>query len=132
MKRLGLVRLSAMGDVVQSLGAASALQRARPELEIHFVTQRGFEPLLDGLGFASVIGHDRRAGFRGWRRTRSVLAALRLDAVVDLQGNWKSALACCGVMMIREKTFARGAPGSIRAKSMTNSELEWVMMTKLE
>lgn len=94
MKRLGLVRLSAMGDVVQSLGAASALQRARPELEIHFVTQRGFEPLLEGLGFASVIGHDRSAGLRGWRRTRSVLVALRLDAVVDLQGNWKSAVAC--------------------------------------
>jgi hypothetical protein len=34
------------------------------------------------------------------------------------------ALAWVGVMMIRENTFAFFAPGSIRAKSMMNSEWE--------
>lgn len=94
MKRVCLVRLSAMGDVVQSLGAAQALLAARPDLELHFVTQSPFAPLLQGMGFASVVAHDRGGGLSGLRRTRAALRALAPDCVVDLQGNWKSAAVC--------------------------------------
>jgi ADP-heptose:LPS heptosyltransferase len=94
VKRVCLVRLSAMGDVVQSLGAAQALLTTRPDLEIHFVTQAAFVPLLEGLGFASVVAHDRRSVVRGLRRTRAAMRALAPDCVVDLQGNWKSAAVC--------------------------------------
>ncbi len=42
MSRVLVVRLSAMGDIVHSLGAVEALARARPDLELHFIAQRAF------------------------------------------------------------------------------------------
>lgn len=98
--RVLLLRLSAMGDVVQSLGAVQALAAARPELQLHFVTQRPFVPLLQGLpGLAGVVAHDRTAGLRGLWRTGRTLRTLHPDVVLDLQGNGKSALlawlSCC-------------------------------------
>lgn len=94
MTRVLLVRLSAMGDVVESLGAVRALAAARPGWELHFVTQRPFVPLLAGQpGIASIVAHERRGGLAAWRATRRALRALRCEVAVDLQGNWKSA-AC--------------------------------------
>ena len=93
MKRVLLLRLSAMGDLVQSLGAMSALARARPDLELHMVTQRPFVPLLQGLPWlASVVAHDRAAGWRGLWQTGRALARLGADVALDLQGNGKSAV----------------------------------------
>jgi ADP-heptose:LPS heptosyltransferase len=86
-----VVRLSAMGDVVQSLGAVLALRAVRPELPVHWVVQRGLAPLLDGLGFASIVRHDRDGGISAFRQTVRALRALRVGIALDLQGNWKSA-----------------------------------------
>jgi heptosyltransferase-1 len=92
VKRLLLVRLSAMGDLVQSLAAIRSLHEARPDLELCMVTQRTFAPLLDGvLPWAAVVAHDRRGGLRAWLATRRQLRRLNCDVAVDLQGNWKSA-----------------------------------------
>ena len=94
-----LVRLSAMGDVVQALGAVAALHRARPDWRLVFVTQTTFAPLLDGVpGVAQVVTFARRGGLRGFFALRRQLQALRADLALDLQGNWKSALVarCSG------------------------------------
>jgi heptosyltransferase-1 len=88
-----LVRLSAMGDVVQSLGAVAALHAARPELELVFCTQTTCAPLLDGVaGVAAVEPFDRGGGLRGLLDLRRRLRARAFDLALDLQGNWKSAL----------------------------------------
>ncbi|MFO1031705.1 MAG: glycosyltransferase family 9 protein [Planctomycetota bacterium] len=98
-----LVRLSAMGDVVQSLGAVAALHRARPAWRLVFVTQEPFVPLLDGLpGLADVVPFARRGGLQAFWRLRRALRAQRADFAVDLQGNWKSALVarCAGARVV--------------------------------
>lgn len=88
-----LVRLSAMGDVVQSLGAVAALHRARPAWRLVFVTQEPFVPLLEGMPeLAEVVPFARRGGLRAFWRLRRALRAQRADFAVDMQGNWKSAL----------------------------------------
>ena len=92
MKRVLLVRLSAMGDLCQSLGAMQALQEQCPDLELHVVTQTSNQALLDGLGFTSVIPFDRHGGWRGLRDVRQAMRRVDADVAVDLQGNWKSAL----------------------------------------
>jgi ADP-heptose:LPS heptosyltransferase len=89
-----LVRPSALGDVVQSLGAVRALAEARPELELHFAVQRPYADLLRGLPLRSVVAFDRPGSLRAFRAIGSELRALRADAALDLQGNWKSALLC--------------------------------------
>lgn len=88
-----LVRLSAMGDVVQGLGAAAALRAARPDWRIVWATQTPFAPLLDGHpAIDRVVAFDRRGGLRALLAVRAELRAERCDVALDLQGNWKSAL----------------------------------------
>jgi len=101
-----LVRLSAIGDVLQCLHALAALRRARPRARIHWLVEdrcaavlRG-HPDLDG-----VLVYERRALSReavrpwlwpralgrAWRLVRT-LRTLRPTVAVDLQGNLKGAL----------------------------------------
>ena len=99
MTRVLLVRLSAMGDIVQSLGAVRALARECPELELHFLVQRPYLPLLQELGFlTSSLAHDRRPVLTGVFSTVRRLRRLKPDIALDLQGNWKSAamVRLCG------------------------------------
>ncbi len=92
MTRVLLVRLSAMGDIVQSLGAVRALAQERPDLELHFLVQRPYLPLLQELGFlTSSHAHDRRPVLTGVFSTVRRLRRLKPDIALDLQGNWKSA-----------------------------------------
>jgi len=88
-----LVRLSAMGDLVQSLGAVASLRAVRPDWRLTVVTQCEFAPLLAGVdGVDRVVPFDRRAGLRGVFAVRRALRERRYDVALDLQGNWKSAL----------------------------------------
>ncbi|MDP6930210.1 MAG: glycosyltransferase family 9 protein [Planctomycetota bacterium] len=94
-RRLLIVRLSAMGDIVESLGAVRALATASPEDELVFVCQRSFVPLLENLDYLhEVVVHDRRAGLRGYLATCRAVREQRCDVALDLQGNWKSAGIC--------------------------------------
>ncbi len=87
-----LVRLSAMGDVVQSLGAVRALRAARPDWRLTFVTQTEHAPLLDEPGLVDrIVAFDRGGGLAAVRALRRALRGERQDCVIDLQGNWKSA-----------------------------------------
>lgn len=86
------VRLSAMGDLVQGLGAIAALHEARPEWRLSLVTQSQLTPLVRGIGgIARVIPFERDAGLAGVRRLRRALREEDYDVALDLQGNWKSA-----------------------------------------
>ncbi len=87
------VRLSAMGDVVHGLGAVAALRRVRPQWSATYVTQEPFAPLVRGAeGVDRVVTFDRRGGMRAVWAARRALRAQRFDFVLDLQGNWKSAM----------------------------------------
>ena len=89
--RVLVVRLSSMGDVVHSLGPVQALQRNRPDLELTWVVQRPWAPLLEDLGL-DVVPHDRGRGLAAFRRTARALRERRFDLAADLQGNWKAAV----------------------------------------
>lgn len=86
------VRLSAMGDLVQGLGAIAALHAQRPDWRLTVVTQATFAPLLAHVpSVHSVVTFARRGGLHAVRELRAALAARAFDVAVDLQGNWKSA-----------------------------------------
>ena len=93
MKSILLVRLSAMGDLVQSLGAVASLHKHRPECRVTFVTQREWAPILEGIaGIDRVVTFNRRGGLPALWRLRHELRSEPYDYALDLQGNWKSAL----------------------------------------
>ena len=93
MRSVLFVRLSAMGDLVQGLGAIQSLHEARPDWSLAVATQTPFAPLLEGLAaIRTVHTFDRHGGVASLWRLRGSLRAARYDVAVDLQGNWKSAL----------------------------------------
>lgn len=92
-RRILIVRLSHLGDVVHALPVFHAVRAAHPAAEIAWAVQSEFADLLRGLaGLDRVIEFDRRAGARGWRELRRALRAFAAEWAVDAQGNWKSAV----------------------------------------
>jgi hypothetical protein len=93
VKSILLVRLSAMGDLVQSLGAVASLLAAHPDWRVTMVTQREWAPLLDGVdGLDRVVHFHRRGGLPALWALRRELRRESYDVALDLQGNWKSAM----------------------------------------
>ncbi|MFT4842191.1 MAG: heptosyltransferase-1 [Planctomycetota bacterium] len=93
MTSILLVRLSAMGDLVQSLGAVASLRAAHPDWRVTLVTQREWAPLLEGVeGLDRVVHFQRRGGLPALWALRRELRRDSYDVALDLQGNWKSAL----------------------------------------
>jgi len=93
-RRILLVRLSHLGDVVHALGVFHALHAAYPAAEIGWAIQREFAELVAPLpGLARVLCFDRRGGPAAWLHLRRELQAFGAEWSIDAQGNAKSALA---------------------------------------
>ena len=96
-----IVKASALGDVVHALPVLAWLKSADPAMEIDWLVEEGFAPLLEGH---PLLHRVHRLGTRSWRqqgwataareswRTVRQLRAERYDVVLDLQGNSKSGL----------------------------------------
>jgi heptosyltransferase I len=99
-RRLLIVRLSAMGDIIHALPIAENAHRAG--VEVGWVAERPYGPLLEGnpavsrLFLADTRSWRRsplsRASRAGIRRLRSELLGFAPDATIDVQGLWKSAI----------------------------------------
>ena len=89
--RLGILRLSAIGDVIHALPMAHGLRRTFPKAHITWVTQPGPARLLQRHpAVDSTLVFPRRSGPAAWLRFVRRLRACNFDAVVDPQGNAKS------------------------------------------
>ncbi len=99
--RILLVRLGAMGDVIQTLPVASALKRRFPESFLAWAVEGRWSPLLDSNPHVdSVIEVPLKTWRRNigslaaWRRLTGCLSSLRgqdFDLALDCQGLVKSA-----------------------------------------
>ena len=95
-----LVRLSSMGDVLHTLPALTDLQRARPDLRLHWLVEPAFAPIaLLHPGVARVVPFSLRNHKKQWRGLVGALRDLRrdlraegYDQILDTQGLYKSAL----------------------------------------
>ena len=100
--RVLLVKLSSLGDVVHSLPAAMDLQGQVPDVQIDWVVEPAFAPLLKLCPAVKRIIpcnlRQWRKSFwqantrRAWQAFKQDLQATDYDAVIDLQGLTKSAL----------------------------------------
>lgn len=92
--RVALVRPSHLGDIVCALPVYHALRDALPDARIAWVVQPEFSVLVAGLpGIDRVLRFERERGLGAWSRLRRDLRGFRPDAVIDAQGNAKSAAA---------------------------------------
>jgi heptosyltransferase-1 len=91
-RRILLIRLSHLGDIVHALPVYHALRAGHPEAQLAWVTQPEFADLVQGLpGLERTILFARRDGAEAWLRLREDVASFAPDLVVDAQGNMKSA-----------------------------------------
>lgn len=104
--RLLVVRLGAMGDILHSLPAVTALRQAHPEWMIGwaiepqwrglFCTDSGQMPLVDQVHMVPAKRWAKSplnpATLRDIRRVRRELRDMRYDIAVDLQGAVRSAM----------------------------------------
>ena len=114
-KKILLVKLSSLGDVVHALPVVQDIRAAMPDAQIDWVIEKSFQPLLTqcpGLhrSIACEIRRWRKSFWttatrREWRAFTAQLQLDAYDAVIDLQGLTKSALVA---------RLARLAPGGKR------------------
>ncbi|MGQ9920439.1 MAG: glycosyltransferase family 9 protein [Desulfobacca sp.] len=126
MTRILLIKLSALGDVLQTLPTLEALHAAYPEAEISWLVEEAAAPVLQRHpALASLLISRRQTWLRAvrtwrglpvaWREGRQLWQALRrqpFDAVIDLQGLGKSALWTWLARSPRKIGFAGGREGS--------------------
>jgi heptosyltransferase-1 len=97
-----IVKLSSLGDVVHAMPAVQDIAREVPEVQIDWVVERSFAPLVQRCkGVHRAIACDLRQWKkkplsadtrRAWALFKSDLHQENYDAVIDLQGLTKSAL----------------------------------------
>ncbi len=102
MKRVLLVRLSSLGDVLHTFPAATDIRHALPDAALDWAVEEAYVPLVRmhpgvtrALPFA--LRRWRREAYRprAWRELAAFASALRArpyDAILDTQGLLKSAL----------------------------------------
>ena len=101
-RKILLVRLGSLGDIVHTLPVLATLRESFPEAQIDWVVEQQWQELIElHPGLSNVIPVDtlgwRRGFWRGGaaREMRSVVHTLRhaqYDVALDLQGLYKSSL----------------------------------------
>jgi heptosyltransferase I len=102
MKRILVVRMGAMGDIIHTLPAVASLKRAFPATEIDWVVEKHWAPLLmrnrhlSQLHVVETRTWRKQWGGAGtWRMVLESLGKLRsrqYDCALDFQGLLKSAV----------------------------------------
>jgi heptosyltransferase-1 len=121
MKRILIVKLSALGDVVMTLPALKALKAAWPEAKIDWLVEPASGELLADHQDINLLLVTPRSSAKKlfkslhplkamalWRNFFKTLRKVRYDAVLDFQGLFKSALNVKLARSPRKIGFAGG------------------------
>lgn len=91
LRRILIVRLGSLGDLVHTLPAVAAIRRAYPAAEIDWLVDAPHRPFLELVPVVSslIVLRDRTA--RAWLEARRTMRARHYDVALDFQGLLKSA-----------------------------------------
>ena len=92
-KRILVVRLGAMGDIVHTLPAVASLKHSFPSSRLTWAVEARWAPLLEGNPFVDRVALLGRESPRRIFESVRELRAERYDFAVDFQGLLKSAVA---------------------------------------
>lgn len=93
-EKILVIKLGALGDFIQALGAMQAIRRHHPQAYITLMTSAPFESLGRQCGCFDAVFVDVRprwSDVRGWMDLRRTLKAGAYDRVYDLQNNDRTA-----------------------------------------
>jgi heptosyltransferase-1 len=92
-RRILVVRLGAMGDIVHTLPAVAWLKQSHPDSLLTWLVEPRWAPLLEDNPYVDRVVLLRRQSFAGLVETRRELRQAPYDFAVDFQGLLKSAMA---------------------------------------
>lgn len=97
--RIAIVRLSALGDIINSVVVLQFIRRRYPDIKIDWITEQQFVPLLQGHPEIDAVHGIPLKQLKREKRfslLRAVIRRLRAlgpyDLVIDMQGLLKSAM----------------------------------------
>ncbi|MGE5486536.1 MAG: glycosyltransferase family 9 protein [bacterium] len=93
MRRILILRLSSMGDIIHTLPAAATLKHSWPGAQLTWAVHRRWLQLLEGNPFIDRLIPIDRSSVRGIFEAMRALGRERYDIAVDFQGLIQSALA---------------------------------------
>lgn len=97
--RIAIIRLSALGDIINSAPVLQFIKQAYPKARIEWICEEAFAPILQGhpdLHAVHTVAIKRAKKTRSLRLLLQSIALLRslgeYDKIIDLQGLLKSAI----------------------------------------
>ena len=94
---LCILRLSAIGDVCNTVAAVQAIQRTWPQTQITWITGKLEAQLIHDLPGIEVIVFDKKQGWQGYRQLWSQLKGRQFDALLHMQYALRASVATLGI-----------------------------------
>lgn len=119
-RRVAVVMLSALGDVVHALPVVTAIKRHAPATHLTWILQPGPATLVSGHpAVDEILLFERREGWRAFLDLRRTLGARSFDLVLALQPYFKAGLL----------TWMTRAPVKLGLDRGRSRDLNWLFTT---
>ncbi|YCO03490.1 glycosyltransferase family 9 protein [Vibrio sp. VNB-15] len=92
-----ILRLSAIGDVCNTIASVQAIQKQWPETQITWITGKLEAQLLQAVGGIEVIVFDKKAGLDGYKSLWKQLKGRQFDALLHMQYAIRASVATLGI-----------------------------------
>mgnify|MGYP006304345295 CR=1 FL=1 len=103
-----IIRLSALGDIVNLTAIFSVLRDHYPEAQIDFVIKKQFQSIIDPNNYnINVIAYDAATGLTGWRKICRQLQGVKYDYFLDMHNNIRSKILKFYLKNVRTATFKK-------------------------
>jgi len=103
-----IMRLSALGDIVNLTVIFSKIREKYPDAEIHFVTKKQFQSIIESNNHnINVITYDSKTGLSGWRNLCCQLQGENFDYFLDMHNNIRSRILTFYLKNVKTKKFVK-------------------------
>ncbi|MBD1558493.1 glycosyltransferase family 9 protein [Vibrio sp. S9_S30] len=92
-----VVRLSAIGDVCNTIAAVQAIQHHWPETQITWITGKIEAQLLESIDNVEVIIFDKKLGWKGYTSVWQQLKGRKFDALLHMQYAIRASIVTLGI-----------------------------------
>lgn len=94
---LCILRLSAIGDVCNTIAAVQAIQKQWPNTKITWITGALEAKLLESIEGVELIVFDKKQGWRAYQQLWSKLQGRQFDALLHMQYAFRASIATLGI-----------------------------------
>ncbi|WP_375752229.1 glycosyltransferase family 9 protein [Vibrio sp. HN007] len=94
---LCILRLSAIGDVCNTVAAVQSIQRQWPNTHITWITGKLEAHLIEGLDGIEVVVFDKKQGWNGYKSLWKSLKGRKFDALLHMQYAFRASIATLGI-----------------------------------